>query len=97
MAHIKIRKGHDIQISGAPENEYLNIDKTKTVSIQPANFRYIKPKLLVKVGDKVDIGSPLFFDKLHPEIKWASPGCGEIKEIILGERRSIQNIIIELT
>ena len=96
MAHIKIRKGHDIQISGAPENEYLNIDKTKTVSIQPANFRYIKPKLLVKVGDKVDIGSPLFFDKLHPEIKWASPGCGEIKEIILGERRSIQNIIIEL-
>tara|TARA_B100001540_G_scaffold164592_1_gene145536 strand:- start:837 stop:2051 length:1215 start_codon:yes stop_codon:yes gene_type:complete len=50
----------------------------------------------VKVGDKVDIGSPIFFDKVQPDIKWASPGGGEIKEIILGDRRSVENIIIEL-
>ena len=96
MTHIKIRKGHNIRISGSPVNEYYNVEKTKTVSIQPQDFRYVKPKLLVKVGDKVDIGSPLFFDKVQPDIKWASPGGGEIKEVILGERRSIQNIIIEL-
>ena len=96
MTHIKIRKGHNIRISGAPVNEYYNVEKTKTVSIQPQDFRYVKPKLLVKVGDKVQIGSPLFFDKLQPNIKWASPGGGEIKDVILGERRSIQNIIIDL-
>ncbi|MEC8839792.1 MAG: NADH:ubiquinone reductase (Na(+)-transporting) subunit A, partial [Candidatus Neomarinimicrobiota bacterium] len=96
MTHIKIRKGHNIRISGSPVNEYYNVEKTKTVSIQPQDFRYVKPKLLVKVGDKVDIGSPLFFDKVQPDIKWASPGGGEIKEVIFGERRSIQNIIIEL-
>ena len=50
----------------------------------------------MKVGDKVDIGSPIFFDKVQPDIKWASPGSGEIKEIILGDRRSVENIIIEL-
>ena len=50
----------------------------------------------MKVGDKVDIGSPIFFDKVQPDIKWASPGGGEIKEIILGDRRSVENIIIEL-
>ena len=96
MAHINIRKGHNIRISGSPENEYFSIPKSKTVSIQPNNFRYVKPKLLVKVGDKVDIGSPIFFDKVQPDIKWASPGSGEIKEIILGDRRSVENIIIEL-
>ncbi len=96
MAHINIRKGHNIRISGSPENEYFSRPKSKTVSIQPNNFRYVKPKLLVKVGDKVDIGSPIFFDKVQPDIKWASPGSGEIKEIILGDRRSVKNIIIEL-
>ena len=96
MAHINIRKGHNIRISGSPENEYFSRPKSKTVSIQPNNFRYVKPKLLVKVGDKVDIGSPIFFDKVQPDIKWASPGSGEIKEIILGDRRSVENIIIEL-
>ena len=96
MAHINIRKGHNIRISGSPENEYFSRLKSKTVSIQPNNFRYVKPKLLVKVGDKVDIGSPIFFDKVQPDIKWASPGGGEIKEIILGDRRSVENIIIEL-
>ena len=96
MAHINIRKGHNIRISGSPENEYFSRPKSKTVSIQPNNFRYVKPKLLVKVGDKVDIGSPIFFDKVQPDIKWASPGSGEIKEIILGDRRSVEKIIIEL-
>tara|TARA_Y100000814_G_scaffold77731_1_gene49796 strand:- start:3076 stop:4428 length:1353 start_codon:yes stop_codon:yes gene_type:complete len=96
LAHINIRKGHNIRISGSPENEYFSRPKSKTVSIQPNNFRYVKPKLLVKVGDKVDIGSPIFFDKVQPDIKWASPGSGEIKEIILGDRRSVKNIIIEL-
>ena len=96
MTQIKIRNGHNIRISGAPVNEYYNVEKTKTVSIHPQDFRYVKPKLLVKVGDKVQIGSPLFFDKLQPNIKWASPGGGEIKEVIVGERRSIQNIIITL-
>ena len=96
MAHINIIKGHNIRISGSPENEYFSRPKSKTVSIQPNNFRYVKPKLLVKVGDKVDIGSPIFFDKVQPDIKWASPGSGEIKEIILGDRRSVENIIIEL-
>ena len=96
MAHINIRKGHNIRISGSPENEYFSRPKSKTVSIQPNNFRYVKPKLLVKVGDKVDIGSPIFFDKVQSDIKWASPGGGEIKEIILGDRRSVKNIIIQL-
>ena len=96
MTHIKIRKGHNIRISGTPIDEYYNIEQTKTVSIQPHDFRYIKPKLLVKTGDRVKIGSPLFFDKLQPDIKWASPGGGEVKEVVLGERRAIQKIIIQL-
>ena len=58
----------------------------------PSEFRGVKPKLLVKKDDKVKIGSPLFYDKSKPEVKWASPGCGTIKDIVFGARRVIEKI-----
>ena len=39
---------------------------------------------------------PLFFNKINPEVKWASPGCGKVKDIVYGPRRVIEKIEIEL-
>ena len=68
----------------------------KNVCVMPSEFRGVKPKLLVKKGDKVKIGSPLFYDKSKPDVKWASPGCGTIKDIVFGARRVIEKIEINL-
>jgi Na+-transporting NADH:ubiquinone oxidoreductase subunit A len=48
----------------------------------------------VDEGDNVQIGSPLFFDKTKPEVKWASPANGTVKTIQFGARRVIEKIEI---
>ncbi|MEE8437535.1 MAG: NADH:ubiquinone reductase (Na(+)-transporting) subunit A, partial [Candidatus Neomarinimicrobiota bacterium] len=94
MATIKIKKGHNIQITGRPGNELAPGLPLTAVGLNPHEFRGIKPKLLVKIGDRVQIGSPLFFDKLQPSIKWPSPAGGTIKQIQFGPRRIIEKIVI---
>ena len=60
------------------------------------DFLGVKPKLLVEEGDEVKTGSPLFFNKLRPVVKWASPGTGKIKKIEYGPRRVIKKIELYL-
>ena len=96
MPHIKIKKGHDLKISGVPDKNIAYPSQHSTVAILPNDFRGVKPKLLVKEGDKLKIGSPLFYNKINPDVKWASPGCGKVKNIVYGPRRVIEKIEIDL-
>ena len=95
MPHIKIKKGHDLKISGVPDKNIVYPSQHSTLAILPNDFRGVKPKLLVKEGDKLKIGSPLFYNKINPDVKWASPGCGKVKNIVYGPRRVIEKIEIE--
>jgi len=94
--NIHIKKGHDIKISGEPSDKMITSQAPTSVAMLPVNFKGKKPKLLVGANDKVKIGSPLFFDKNNPELKWASPGGGIVKEIQYGPRRVLEKIEIEL-
>tara|TARA_B100001996_G_scaffold32603_1_gene24547 strand:- start:1201 stop:2538 length:1338 start_codon:yes stop_codon:yes gene_type:complete len=96
MLKIKLKKGHNINIAGVASREILPTQKNSTVSLCPENFRYIKPKLLVKENDIVKLGDPIFFDKLSPEVKWPAIASGKISKIIYGERRSIKEIIFSV-
>ncbi|MDG1268042.1 MAG: hypothetical protein P8O17_00300, partial [Candidatus Marinimicrobia bacterium] len=96
MLKIKVKKGHNINIAGVASREILAPQKNTTVSLSPENFRYIKPKLLVKENDSVKLGDPIFFDKLNPEIKWPAIASGKILKIIYGERRTIKEIIFNV-
>ena len=49
------------------------------------------------IRDSVKTGSPLFCDKSNPQITWPSPGTGKVSEIVFGERRAIQKIVIKLS
>jgi len=51
--------------------------------------------MCVKPGDKVKAGTPVFFDKGRPEVKFTSPVCGVVQEVVRGERRRILEVIIE--
>ncbi len=96
MAEIKIRKGHNLNIKGQPEKKIDNIHNFDNIAIYPSDFRYVKPRLLVKEGDQVKIGSAIFYDKLVPNVKWPSPACGKISEIQYGSRKIIEKISIEV-
>ena len=83
-------------MKGIPSDEISSNILPKKVSLSPQQFRGIKPKLVVREGDKVKTGSPLFFDKLKPEVKWASPSSGVVTSIHFGARRIIEKIEISV-
>jgi Na+-transporting NADH:ubiquinone oxidoreductase subunit A len=92
---ITIRKGLDINMKGKAEKTLVEGAKSNLFSIQPPNFPGLTPKLLVKVGDKVEAGSPLYFDKYRDKIKYVSPCSGTVKEIVRGLKRRVMAVVVE--
>ena len=82
MFKLKIKNGHNVNIAGNPDKKFLPTRHHSSVSLSPENFRYIKPKLLVKENDSIQLGDPVFFDKLNPEIKWPAIASGKISKIV---------------
>jgi len=92
---IKIKKGLDIKLVGTAEKILKKAEQAETYALKPADFQGIRPKLLVKTGDKVKAGAPLFFDKFQPEVQFTSPVSGEVIEINRGERRMILEVVVK--
>ncbi len=92
---IKIKKGLNISLLGTAEKIMKKADQADFYAIKPTDFVGIRPKLVVKVGDKVKAGTPLFFDKFQPEVQFTSPVSGEIVEINRGERRAILEVVVK--
>jgi len=60
---IKIKNGLTIKLKGAANNIIKKAALPKFVSINPSNFHLIIPKMVVKVGDSVQQGDVIFFQK----------------------------------
>jgi len=96
MISIEIKKGYDLDIAGKPSSSIAALTKPSRVAALPEKIPFIKPRLLVEVGDRVKIGTPLYKDKHNTDLKFLSPGSGKITEINFGHRRVIKEIVIEL-
>ena len=96
MDKIVLKKGHNLGISGVPNPSKIVPVIPKRVALMPSAFRSVKPKLMVKEGDNVKIGTPLFFDKVKPDVRWASPASGKVSNIQFGDRRVIEKIEIKV-
>ncbi len=95
MKTVSIKKAPAIPISGAPAPKIEAGARVKSVAALPAKIPLIRPRLLVKKGDRVKIGSPLYEDKENTRLRFLSPGGGTISDIEYGHRRAIEQIIIE--
>lgn len=91
----KITKGLDIRLVGKAETVVTKAPLAEAYALKPADFQGLTPKLLVKVGDKVKAGTPLFFDKYNPKVVFASPVSGEIAAINRGERRLLLDVVVK--
>ncbi|MFC1875788.1 4Fe-4S dicluster domain-containing protein [Thermodesulfobacteriota bacterium] len=96
MKSIRIQKGYDLPILGEPSRELVRIATPECVASLPERIPFVKPRLAVKEGDAVKIGSTLFEDKRNPDVKFLSPGGGSIQQINFGKRRVIKEIVIKL-
>jgi Na+-transporting NADH:ubiquinone oxidoreductase subunit A len=92
---IRIKKGLDIRLLGEAAQVKSEAIKSNYYTLRPEDFHGVTPKLVVKVGQKVKAGQPLFFDKSNEAIKFVSPVSGEVIEISRGEKRRILGIKIK--
>ena len=96
MGVFKLKKGYDIPLQGSAEQRIEKAPKTTAVAVQPIDFRGLRPAMKVEAGDTVNRGSILFVDKQKPEILFRSPAAGTVREVVRGERRVIQRVIIDV-
>ncbi len=82
-------------MAGAPAPKIEKGPAVSSVAFLPEILPAIKPRLLVKNGDTVKIGTPLFKDKNNPDVLFLSPGGGTVTEILYGHRRAISRIVIQ--
>ena len=96
MKHIKITKGLDLRLAGAPEPDRLPLRKdVKHVAITGVDYVGMKPTILVEVGERVLVGQPLCEDKKNPGVKFVSPVAGVVKAVVRGEKRAFRSIVVE--
>jgi Na+-transporting NADH:ubiquinone oxidoreductase subunit A len=94
-AEIKITKGLDIPMMGAPGENVRTLPLQGTVSVYPSEYKKLKFKLLVAEGDKVERGTPLARRKDLPEFQICAPVAGTVASVVYGERRALQEIVIQ--
>ncbi len=94
MISVNVKNGYSLNIKGAPSKEAIQLPPPTVLAFVPDRIPYIKPRLRVKPGDQVKIGSILFEDKRNTDIVFRSPAGGRIKDIVYGPRRVIQQVII---
>ncbi len=92
---VSIHKGLDIRLQGLAEKQLKILPNSRIICISPLDFHGLNPKLLVKEGDSVKIGDPLFFDKTNEALHFVTPASGTVKSIIRGEKRKILQVLIE--
>lgn len=92
--YIKIKKGLNIKLAGEASMQLLTLPLPEIFAIKPPDFQGVTPKLLVKEGDEILAGSPLFYDKGNESVVFSSPVSGEVTEVLRGDKRVVLEIKI---
>lgn len=96
MKKIKVKRGLDIPLHGSVNNlTNLEEAKTKFSAVLSEDYFGLKPKILVREGDEVEQGSPLFEDKTNPGFYVRAPQSGRVHSVNRGDKRALVSIIIE--
>lgn len=92
---IKLSKGLDLNLKGKASQQVINVKAAGKFALVPDDFHGMKPKVVVKEGDKVKAGDALFVDKNHPSVKFVSPVSGTVSLVERGERRKVLSVQVE--
>ena len=94
--HIKIKKGLNIPLPGAPEQSVSPGASVTSVALLGPDTNDLKPRMLVQEGDRVKLGQTIYTDKANPGVNFTSPGSGIVAAVNRGERRILQSVVINL-
>ena len=91
----RIRKGLNLPIKGQPKADIDKNKKVKSVAILGADYQGMKPTMLVKVGDEVKLGEPVFECKRQVGVKYTAPAAGKVVAINRGPKRVFESLVIQ--
>ncbi|MDC0641212.1 Na(+)-translocating NADH-quinone reductase subunit A [Porticoccaceae bacterium] len=94
---IKVRRGLDLPIAGAPEQVIHDGPKISQVAVLGSDYPGMKPTMEVREGDRVARGQVLFSDKKNPGVVFTAPAPGKVVAVNRGERRVFQSLIIDVS
>ena len=93
---IKVRRGLDLPISGAPEQVVYDGPAISQVALVGLDYQGMKPTMAVREGDQVKLGQLLFTDKKNASARYTAPASGTVTAINRGERRIFQSLVIDV-
>lgn len=93
---IKVRRGLDLPISGAPEQMVYDGPTVSQVALVGLDYQGMKPTMAVREGDQVKLGQLLFTDKKNASARYTAPAAGTVVAINRGERRVFQSLVIDV-
>lgn len=91
---ITLRKGLDINLQGKAQQTLTDAPLASEYALSPLDFEGVTPKLLVKVGDEVKAGTPLFFNKYDERVLFTSPVSGKVAAVNRGEKRKVLSVTV---
>ena len=86
---IETHKGLDINLAGKASEKKAALGMVTNYALVPDDFTGVVPKVVVKEGDHVLAGDPLFVNKNYPEVRFASPVSGVVEAVVRGDRRKV--------
>jgi Na+-transporting NADH:ubiquinone oxidoreductase subunit A len=93
---IKIKRGMDIPIQGAPQQVIENAPAARSVALVGFDYIGMKPTMAVREGDTVKSGQLLFEDKKTEGVRYTAPASGVVSAINRGAKRVLQSVVIEV-
>ena len=92
---VNLKRGLDIRMTGKADSILAGEADSALYAVKPVDFPGLIPKLNVKPGEVVSAGSPLFHDKIRPEIIFTSPVSGKVVSVNRGDRRKLLEVVVE--
>mgnify|MGYP001158703761 CR=1 FL=1 len=94
MKKIKMKGGLDVPLHGSVKNINIDVIEPRFSAVLAEDYFGLKPKILVKEGDFVSKGDPLWEDKTNNGLQVKAPISGHIHEINRGEKRALVSVVI---
>ena len=94
IMNFTIRQGLDIPLVGAPRQVIENGPDIPSVALSTRDFHGTRPEALVKLGERVVTGQPIFRDRNRSKILFSAPASGVVCEINYSHHRSLDSIVV---